>query len=444
MSNKNGIVLCALLYVLLGGSFGEAQANVFSLSGGQTYTLNDSTLTYTVEYIGDNGSGAFIQHGGSNYVSSLCLGFAATDQGIYRIDGGEVHASYAYVGYYGNALFSQSGGVNYTSFLRIGENGNSSGTYNLSGGDLNTISTSIAIDGVGSFNQSGGSINGKKLSVNENGTYNFSGGALNSTNIYNDGLFNVQHSSLNDSINGSFTNNAMTRIIESESHFNNDVTNNGVFDVSSSTVNFSGKFTNNGEYISSSSANYFYDLYIGKTGSIAGMAESFFSLAGDFVSDATDLSKWYTPTSTLEFTGDSSHDFYWGGSDTGTVSFFDNFSAWSLLSLAGDETLSFYDSNSDYGAGLYIQQLDGLLFDEDGNIKNLFAEEGFNIYYLAELNEELGGKIFDLSGGGQLIGLNADGTLAASAAATPLPGAVWLLASGFLGIGFIRRRLGNV
>ncbi|MBW1801971.1 MAG: hypothetical protein JRJ85_14715, partial [Deltaproteobacteria bacterium] len=72
---------------------------------------------------------------------------------------------------------------------------------------------------------------------------------------------------------------------------------------------------------------------------------------------------------------------------------------------------------------------------EDLLVNNIYSTEGLNIYYMAALNSELEGLTYALQGGGQLMAVGE----------VPIPGAVWLLASGLvLFFGFRRSKVPKV
>ena len=94
------------------------------------------------EYVGNSGSGTFLQSGGTNRVNgNLYLGYNSTSNGIYQLSGaGSLTAGSEYVGYSGAGTFTQSAGTNTISGqLYLGYNAAAGGTYQLSGaGGLST------------------------------------------------------------------------------------------------------------------------------------------------------------------------------------------------------------------------------------------------------------------------------------------------------------------
>ncbi len=130
-------------------------------------TMSGGSLSVTNHYVGNGGTGAFTQSGGTNSISQcLYLGFNPGDSGTYNLSGsGQISAaSYEYIGFSGTGLFTQSGGTNSLgNVLYLGNNAGSYGMYGLSGsGLLSTNSETVGYFGAGIFTQSGGSnsING--------------------------------------------------------------------------------------------------------------------------------------------------------------------------------------------------------------------------------------------------------------------------------------------
>ena len=160
------------------------------LIGNGTYNLSgtvESNLSAKIEYIGYDGSGAFVQTGGRNTVTStLTLGYNSGGNGSYDLsDGGSLSAGDEYIGNSGTGVFTQTGGGNtVTNRLTLGGGsiytsiGN--GTYNLGvAGSLSAGDEYIGESGTGAFNQTGGThtvTNGLTLGVisSGDGTYNLS------------------------------------------------------------------------------------------------------------------------------------------------------------------------------------------------------------------------------------------------------------------------------
>jgi hypothetical protein len=183
-----------------------------------TYDLSGAgTLLTGSEYIGDGGTGTFTQSGGTNTIAydysafsdgTLYVGHSSTGSGTYDLSGGALSAYREYIGYDGTGTFIQTGGTNtllydagllYSGYLYLGRNSGSSGTYDLSGtGALSAYREYIGYDGTGAFTQSGGTntvlydasiYNSGNLYLGYNpgssvSTYDLSGGALSAYREY--------------------------------------------------------------------------------------------------------------------------------------------------------------------------------------------------------------------------------------------------------------------
>ena len=76
----------------------------------------------------------------------------------YNLIGGSLAASTEYIGNSGSGAFTQTGGTNTVSnTLTLASNSGSSGTYNLQGGSLSAATVNLNAGGL--FNQTGGSLN---------------------------------------------------------------------------------------------------------------------------------------------------------------------------------------------------------------------------------------------------------------------------------------------
>jgi RHS repeat-associated protein len=193
--------------------------NTFTLSGTASLSVTQG------EYVGDSGTGTFIQTGGQNSSPNLYLGYSAGDSGSYSLSGtGTLTISGTeYVGYNGTGNLNQTGGANTDgSSLDVG----SSGTYILSNGSL--FVGNLVVSNPGQFNWTGGTfsitnsnltigsdgplgtavtIGGSQilnlsgasdaLSITSTGTLNLSGGTVNTTNLSNSGRFNWTSGTLN-------------------------------------------------------------------------------------------------------------------------------------------------------------------------------------------------------------------------------------------------------
>jgi hypothetical protein len=170
-------------YFLIGA---VANSNgTYNLSGTGAVSAGD-------EYVGDSGTGAFNQSGGTNTLAtghSLYLGFTAGSSGTYTLSGaGSLSVSnFEYVGDSSTGTFNQIGGTNTVQNLYLGQAAGSSGMYTLSGGTLNGNNEAIGVSGSATFNHSGGTNNAGSLVIGNgssptspSATYNLSGtGVLN-------------------------------------------------------------------------------------------------------------------------------------------------------------------------------------------------------------------------------------------------------------------------
>jgi len=160
------------------------------IGGSGTYNQSAGSLSAGGgEYIGEIASGAFTQSGGTNTVSnSLTLGDQTGSSGTYNQSGGSLSAGFEVIGESGNGAFTQSGGTNsVTNGLILGGAVGASGTYTLSNtGSLSAFGgiEYIGYFGSGAFTQSGGTntvpfgILYLGTAASASGTYNLSGGSL--------------------------------------------------------------------------------------------------------------------------------------------------------------------------------------------------------------------------------------------------------------------------
>ena len=168
-------------YALSGGTnsvgtltLGDADA---ASSGTYKLSLNAMLQASGDETIGNHGTGAFTQFGGSNTTQGrLVLGNQASGSGAYTISGGTLSAAGGEVMGPGKASFTQLGGTNTAngSGLSI----SSGGTYALNGGALTAASENIASNG--SLTQTKGSTHtvGGTLTVADSGMLTVTDGKL--------------------------------------------------------------------------------------------------------------------------------------------------------------------------------------------------------------------------------------------------------------------------
>ena len=149
-------------------------------------------LSANIEYLGYSGTGRFMQSGGTNSVGGtydLRIGVNSGGNGSYNLGGSGYLAVFAVnevVGYNGTGSFMQSGGTNSlgNSNLILAYNYGTTGSYTLSGsGYLSAHSEFVGYYGIGTFTQSGGTnviANELDLGVNSSGSgsYTLNGGLL--------------------------------------------------------------------------------------------------------------------------------------------------------------------------------------------------------------------------------------------------------------------------
>lgn len=170
-------------------------------SGSGTYSLSNGLVAATDLYVGSSGSGSFVQSGGvvsandTQYIP-FDLGQSKGALGTYQLSGsGMLSSAAVYVGDGGTGIFIQSGGTNSVSgpvVLGNTDNGDGTfgaGTYQLSGsGVLSSAAVYVGNGGSGLFIQTGGTntVAGPVvLGVANNGdgttgsgTYSLNGGLL--------------------------------------------------------------------------------------------------------------------------------------------------------------------------------------------------------------------------------------------------------------------------
>jgi len=158
-------------------------------SGNGSYTLRNGNLSVgDSTYVGNSGTGEFIQEGGRHEIGlNLTLGENSSGSGVYTLSGGKLLAEKTTIGKSGSGIFNQSGGDHYalkfdgaaiTGGLTLGEDFASEGTYNLSAGNLDSYITFVGYNGTGVFNQTGGVHSARYLSINSSSYYHLDGGTL--------------------------------------------------------------------------------------------------------------------------------------------------------------------------------------------------------------------------------------------------------------------------
>jgi hypothetical protein len=197
-NNANG------LYSLSASGVLSVAGNEFiGNGGGGTGTFRQSGGTNTVtgatnsEYVGYTSNGTYIQSGGvnnmANPAASLYVGNSTGVTGTYSLSGTGVlaNANFEGIGGNGSGSFIQTGGTNeiYVSMLNIGAASGAVGYYSLSSGSLKVLQGGAEyVNSNGTFVQSGGlhqvgdSGDVTNLSIDGGGAYSLSGtGTLNVT-----------------------------------------------------------------------------------------------------------------------------------------------------------------------------------------------------------------------------------------------------------------------
>jgi formylglycine-generating enzyme len=148
----------------------------WNTGGSGYYSLSGGLLVMGgVEYLGYFGAGTFFQSGGTNQNAGVYLGYYAGVSGTYNLNG-VLLSDDEYVGYNGTGTFSQAGGTNRNEGgLYVGYNAGSRGTYSLSGGQsYGDLFVGSNVGSSGTCNFSGGLLSGAIETVGENGTGIFS------------------------------------------------------------------------------------------------------------------------------------------------------------------------------------------------------------------------------------------------------------------------------
>jgi hypothetical protein len=181
------------VYLSIGGYAGGS--GTYSLSGNGYLSVNQANGNSS-EYVGDSGTGLFVQTGGTNSCGYLAVGNGTSGIGTYSLSGsGYLSATSTYsatsysqenVGVYGLGTFTHSGGTNTCIYLSIGEYAGSSGTYSLTGNGYLSVnrangrsSENVGDAGTGLFVQTGGTNSCAYLAVGNQsgsiGAYTLSG-----------------------------------------------------------------------------------------------------------------------------------------------------------------------------------------------------------------------------------------------------------------------------
>ena len=435
-----------------------------------TYALSDGSLSADTQFIGYHGSGAFTQTGGTNtLVNYLSLGDLAGGSGIYTLGGGTgspvLSAQNEYIGNSGSGAFTQLGGTNTVSnTLTLARNSGSSGAYNLIGGSLSAAT--VNINSGGFFNQTGGTLSATTGLTNA-GLYTMAGGTLSGATLTNNATFSgygtittttgfnnygtMTLTGGDSTINGDFTNqtSGFLYITNNPATFNGNVNNSGYIKVTQTTggeliivTGYTYTGAPGSTYISDPTPQKWENLMIQSGGALIGGAGDKWILSGDFINQNTQNPTWDTAAAALVFTnvpaGSLNHLLALAGADLGQTAagYTDNF-AWGSLDLTG-QTLTLADGNDTPGGAFYVGSILGATI-EGGKVIDIFGND-LNIYYNSDLaaNGYLGGLTYELAGGGWLAPVA--GGLPGQTVPTPLPASVWLFLSGLAGLGLLRRK----
>ena len=136
----------------------DGDSGSFTLTGGDLFATHG-------EYIGDYGSGVFTHDGATgsnnttNHANALYLGNRGGSHGAYNLGAGELTSGDQYIGNSGTGDFIQSSPLNShntTDNLYLGHDTTGIGTYTMMGGWLTAGSETIGRAGTGTFTQRGG------------------------------------------------------------------------------------------------------------------------------------------------------------------------------------------------------------------------------------------------------------------------------------------------
>ena len=137
----------------------------YNAAGNGSYTLNGGSLGLASTsglYVGDGGTGSFTQSGGTiTAAGNVYIGCNLGSSGTYNQIGGSLSVAFAGtnldVGYNGTGSFTQSSGTDTVYALNLGYAASGNGTYNLNGGTL-IVSAISGGPGAAAFNFNGGTL----------------------------------------------------------------------------------------------------------------------------------------------------------------------------------------------------------------------------------------------------------------------------------------------
>ena len=352
-----------------------------------TYTLSGGSLTvYGDTIVGNYGTGAFTQTGGTHTIGSadqsddpnLVLGNYTGSTGTYTLSGGSLTVyGDTIVGNYGTGTFTQTGGTHTANNVIIG-----AGTYNLSGGTLNAAN------------------------IDNYDTFNFSGGSLNA-NLHNGSTTTLSGSGTR-TVNGKVSNSGTMQVTSTEAVFNGKVYNSGTMQLTGTDAVFNGKVYNSGTIISDpSTLTFVKNFTVGPSGSIQASPGDTYQMAANFLNNSTTPSGWSVGGATLEFLS-GAHDFLPGNNKS---------FAWGTLYVDAGATVTLE------GSGYVLD----VVFGAGATFANILSN-GYTLCYDPLWKPGLNDATWSVFGG------------SLSPSSVPLPGALWLLGPALAGLIAFRRR----
>jgi hypothetical protein len=347
MSNVTGALIVADQLSSMG---------TYNMSGGNLYAFSMQIGANDLALNGlDTNQNTFTQTGGAVALGgagpgALSVGDAAGNNGTYELQNtATLSAVTETVGNGGSGAFGQSGGTNTVSGgLSLGAKTGAAGTYTLSGGQLSAASETVGAAGTGQFTQSGGTNTvAGSLTIGTTGTYNLSGGTLSTGSTVNGGQFNVT---------GPTGGGALAEVL------GGPFTNNGTVKVTNASVTFNGAFTNNGVLNADPSTLTFASLAVGASGYLLAGAGNVFAITGSFINASTQNTLWNTSLAALLFSG-TSVTAQLGSTDGGAGGAANNF-AWGSVELSNGTALTISGAHQALYTGLFL--LDGGLAQLSG------------------------------------------------------------------------------
>lgn len=417
-------------------SGGDVKAYGISVGGWDAYgEYNISHGSLLAPYgtisvgVSESGEGKFIQSGDS-IVQTKDLSVGGTGKGSYYLkDNAQLDVFYGWV--HGTGNFEQTGGILNSPFFYVGSTAGVTGgipnvrgpaNYLFENGVINTWQEQIgAFSDDGYFIQNGGQNNVKDFMIlggdpNDNntgfGSYALNGGILNvekgqpvsiSIGYHGQSHFLMTGGTLNAGIIKNYSvfevKNGGT--VENPLMIDAEVFNNNEFLVSHAAVNFPQKFTNNGALRTEVAVSNFQDLQINDGGFISAKKDDIFNISGNFINLSKESSSWDTSEAKIVFTGGNFHDVIFNSQDKGAVEdvYNRNFS-WGSVNFSKNP-MNLQQDSLDYYWAVYTKKVAGLDLSNDVAM-NLSGDN--NIYYLATLNGDLGGKTYSFfNGSGKVI-----------------------------------------